>query len=99
VPYILPSPCAPRSLSHTWYPVNNPLLDLWLAHSRGDETRPHRPEPPPHLMDQTWRFLCACGTTFQHEADAVWRDEAWRSPLRPCVECRAWVDGHRVDRE
>lgn len=72
------------------------LTDLILAHQRGDDTPPHRPVPPTHLCDQTWKFVCSCGYTWKFEGDAVWRAGEWRGPRRECLNCHAWVEGHRV---
>lgn len=76
------------------------LTGLIVAHQRGEETPPHRPQPPTHLCGQTWKFVCCCGYTWklagENVADAVWRAGEWRGPRRECLNCHEWGEGHRV---
>ena len=74
----------------------HPLIDLWLAHERGEPAvAPDLQDVPPHLENVTWRFAC---TT---DGCAPWKDVAsaelhgtrWLAPARQCPTCRAWVTG------
>lgn len=83
------------------------ITDLWLANQYGRDVSPHRPIPPMHLCGRTWKFVCVCrggraaaddrGRWTEEGTDAVWRDGAWRSPIRQCATCRRWVEGAQIE--
>lgn len=72
-----------------------PLINLFLDHQRGD-ARETRPSLPPHLHEREWRFICECGYSWKATADPVWREAAWRAPVRECVNCHDWREGRLI---
>lgn len=72
-----------------------PLVDLFLAHTRGEpaERIVAREVPPPHLQGIEWRYLCECGYGWRHTSDAVWRGAGWVGPPMACVGCHQWILG------
>jgi hypothetical protein len=72
-----------------------PLIDLWMAHARGEpaEQRATREGPPPHLQGVEWTYHCPCGCGWRAMGDAEWHDGAWRGRAVECVGCHQWIRG------
>jgi len=71
------------------------LLDAFASALRGEApTIP--PDVPPHLQQTEWRFVCLCGCTWHHTADAVVLDGKVSPPRESCIACREWVTGRQL---